>query len=150
MVPQPQGTTLAKALGRARHQATTTWRTGVPAADRTHTITDTASRAPPGQRDPETRREARTTGDTGALPTPLTSPKWGNSTEVAGARTQEAAEGDSSEGPDSRRAEQTPVVAVEEATVPAAHLAVHVLPALPDTDRHCPPLRPPGTGGWNR
>ena len=88
-------------------------------------IMDTVSFAPRGPHDPESHPEARTTGH------PPARQRCGNSTENARAGAQGAAEGDSGEGPDLRSGEQMAVVAAEEATVPAAHLAVHALPATP-------------------
>ena len=88
--------------------------TDMPTADRTQAVTDTVRCTPPGPRDPEAHSQARTTGDTGAMPTPQASPRPGNPTENAGAKPQETAEGDSRESPDSRRAEHPAVMTAEE------------------------------------
>ena len=69
---------------------------------------------PPGPRDPETRPEAQAPGDTGALPTPPTSPKRDDPTENTGAGPQETAEGDGRGRPDARRAELLAAMSVAE------------------------------------
>ena len=112
-MPQSQGPTLAQGLGGARHQATSAGPTDVPTADRTRAVNNTASCTPSGPHDPETHSEARATADTGALPTSAASPLRGIPTENAGAGPQKTAEGNSREGPDSRRAEQLAVMSAE-------------------------------------
>ena len=98
----------------------------------------------PGPRDLETHPEARTTGETGALPTPPACQRRGNSTGNAWAGPQEEAEGDSREGLDRESAKQMAVKAAEEETIPAAHLAADILPATlaTPTSTTCPRAAP--------
>ena len=112
-VPQSQGPTLVQSLEGRHHHATTAEPTDTPTADRTHAVTDTAGCTPAGPHDPETQSKARTTGDTGALPTQPARLRRDDPSETTGAGPQETTEGEGREGPDSRRAEQLAVMSAD-------------------------------------
>ena len=133
---QPQEPTLAEILGGVRHEATTAGLTDIPGADRTQAITDIASRALPGLRDPETHPEARTTGNTGAPPTPPASPRRGNRRRTPGRAP----------GGGGRQQSRRAGLAACRATVLGPHLAVSALRATPSAGTGTPaPSGPPTT-----